>query len=110
MSEDKFRKSEITGMFNGPLYPVIMKLAMPILAGMIFQLLYTLIDTAFINFIDPKNPAIIGGTGIIFPIIFLSMAIGNGLSVGMSALVAKGIGEKDNSIVYKTAESGLLVV
>ncbi len=48
MEKDKFEKSEIKGMFSGPLTPVIMKLAMPILAGMIFQLFYTIVDTAFI--------------------------------------------------------------
>lgn len=109
MEEDKFKKSEIKGMFNGPLTPVIMKLAMPILAGMIFQLFYNIVDTAFINFIDPSNPAILGGVGYIFPILFIAMALGNGLSVGMSALVAKGIGEKDESIINKTAESGLFI-
>lgn len=109
MTKDKFERSEITGMFKGPLPPVIMKLAMPILAGMVFQLFYTIVDTAFINFIDSKNPAILGGTGYIFPIIFIAMALSNGLSVGMSALVAKGIGEKDDNIIYKTAESGLFI-
>lgn len=109
MEKDKFEKSEIKGMFKGPLPPVIIRLAVPILAGMVFQLLYTIVDTAFINFIDSKNPAIIGGTGYIFPISFVAMALSNGLAVGMSALVAKGIGEKDNKIVYKTAESGLFI-
>ncbi|MBN2618278.1 MAG: MATE family efflux transporter [Spirochaetales bacterium] len=109
MKEDKFERSEIPGMFNGALTPVIMKLSMPILAGMVFQLLYNIVDTAFINFIDPSNPAILGGTGYVFPIIFVAIALGNGLSVGMSALVAKGIGEKDDNIIYKTAESGLFI-
>lgn len=109
MEKDKFEKSEIKGMYAGPLPPVIMKLAMPILLGMVFQLFYTIVDTAFINFIDSKNPAILGGTGYIFPVLFIAMALGNGLSVGLSALVAKGIGEKDNNIIYKTAESGLFI-
>lgn len=109
MEKDKFEKSAIKGMFEGPLPPVIIKLATPILAGMVFQLFYTIVDTAFINFIDSKNPAILGGTGYIFPIAFVAMALANGLSVGMSALVAKGIGEKDDNIIYKTAESGLFI-
>lgn len=109
MDNDKFEKSEIKGMFQGPLTPVIMRLAIPILAGMAFQLFYTIVDTAFINFIDPKNPAILGGTGYIFPILFIAMALANGLSVGMSAMVAKGIGEKDDKIVNRTAESGLFL-
>lgn len=106
---DRFKKSEIKGIFTGSLTPVIIRLSLPILAGMVFQLFYTIVDTAFINFIDPDNPAILGGTGYIFPILFVAMALGNGLSVGMSALVAKGIGEKDQGIIYKTAESGLFL-
>lgn len=109
MEKDKFEKSEIKGMFAGPLTPVIIKLAMPILAGMVFQLFYTIVDTAFINFIDSKNPAILGGTGYIFPMLFIAMALANGLSVGMSAMVATGIGEKNDKIIYKTAESGLFI-
>jgi len=40
---------DIPGMFEGPVLPVLIKLSVPMLAGMIVQLLYNITDTIFIS-------------------------------------------------------------
>ena len=100
---------EIEGMFSGPILPVLVHLAVPMLLGMVVQLVYNITDTVFISRIDLGDPSYVGGTGIVFPVIFLAMAVASGLSVGISSMVARAIGEKNDDILGKTAESGLII-
>ena len=100
-------KREVPGMFDGPLLPLFARLAAPILAGMLFNLLYTTVDTFFISLIDRSDPAIIGGTGLIFPIMFLGIALANGIMIGVSSLVARAIGERNHDVLNTAADSGL---
>ncbi|OQY34186.1 MAG: hypothetical protein B6241_05730 [Spirochaetaceae bacterium 4572_59] len=102
-------KKEIFDMFEGPVRPVLIRLSLPILAGMFFQLLYNIVDTIFVSRIDLADPSYVGGVGLIFPLVFLFIALGNGLSIGVSSLVARAIGEKNHEVLDKTAESGFLI-
>jgi putative MATE family efflux protein len=102
-------RKEIPGMFDGPILKLLVSLAMPIFTGMIFQLVYTITDTIWISRIDLNDPSYVGGTGMIFPIIFFAIAIGNGILIGTSSLVARAIGRQDYQLLGKTAESGLAI-
>ncbi|MBI9104467.1 MAG: MATE family efflux transporter [Spirochaetales bacterium] len=96
-------------MFEGPVLPVLIKLAVPMLAGMIVQLLYNITDTIFISRIDLSDPSIVGGVGFVFPVMFLAMALAGGLMTGTSSLVARAIGEKNHEVLGVTAESSLII-
>jgi putative MATE family efflux protein len=113
MSENvSIEKAEIPDeepMFSGPIRPLLIRLSLPILAGMFFQLLYNIVDTWFVSRIDLTDPSYVGGVGLIFPLIFLFIALGNGIMVGVSSLVARAIGEKNSSVLDRTAESGLFI-
>ncbi len=109
LREEAFSKKEISGMFDGPILKVLIKLALPIFAGMMFHLLYSIVDTIWISRIDLNDPSYVGGTGMVFPILFLAIAIGSGILIGTSSLVARSIGEKNAHILNRTAESGLIM-
>ncbi|RDG33888.1 MATE family efflux transporter [Oceanispirochaeta sp. M1] len=96
-------------MFSGPITPLLIRLSVPMLAGMFFQLLYNIVDTWFVSRIDLSDPSYVGGVGLIFPLIFLFIALGNGIMVGVSSLVARAIGEGNKKVLNKTAESGLVI-
>jgi len=96
-------------MFSGPILPLLVRLSLPILAGMFFQLLYNIVDTWFVSRIDLLDPSYVGGVGLIFPLIFLFIALGNGIMIGVSSLVARAIGEGNQKVLNKTAESGLFI-
>lgn len=100
---------EIPGMFSGPLRPLIIKLSLPIFLGMIVQVVYNVTDTFWVARIDLADPSYMGGTAIVFPLLFFFMALGNGLQVGVSSLVARAIGEKNVKILSTTAESGMMI-
>ena len=107
--DERFAGKTIPGMFDGPVLPLIARLSAPIFAGMLFQILYNITDTIWISRIDLADPSYVGGTGIVFPIIFLAIALSQGIVVGISSLVARGIGEKNLGVLNRAAESGLLL-
>lgn len=105
----ELEKKEVPGMFDGPVLPLLAKLSLPVLAGMVFQLLYNIVDTIWVSRIDLNDPSFVGGTGLIFPVIFFFMALASGVSVGISSLVARAIGEKNREVLNKIAESGIII-
>ncbi len=111
MEEKEIAKGfkDIPGMFEGPVLPVLIRLAVPMLAGMVVQLLYNITDTIFISRIDMSDPSLVGGVGIIFPVMFLAMALAGGLMTGTSSLVARAIGEKNYAVLDLVSESGMAV-
>jgi len=96
-------------MFEGPVLRLLARLASPIFFGMLFQLLYNVTDTIWVSRIDLADPSYVGGTGIIFPFLFMAIALSQGIVVGTSSLVARAIGEENRRVLDKTAESGLAV-
>ncbi|MBD3316190.1 MAG: MATE family efflux transporter [Chitinivibrionales bacterium] len=100
---------EVPGMFEGPLRPLLIRLAMPILLGMIVQLLYNVVDTIFISLIDKSDPSYIGGTGLVFPAVFITIATASGLMTGVGSVVARAIGERNEKALNKAAESALVL-
>ena len=105
----QLQQKEIPGMFEGPILKLLVKLALPMFFGMVFQILYNIVDTIWISRIDLSDPSYVGGVGIVFPIIFLIIAFASGIMVGVSSLVARAIGEKNRFILNRTAESGLFI-
>jgi putative MATE family efflux protein len=103
------KHAPLPNMFEGPVLRLLARLASPIFFGMLFQLLYNITDTIWVSRIDLADPSYVGGTGIIFPFLFMAIALSQGLVVGTSSLVARAIGEENRQVLNKTAESGLTV-
>jgi putative MATE family efflux protein len=106
---DKTRTKEITGIYDGPLLPVIIKLALPIYLGSLSQILYNIVDGFWVGLIDKSNPSYLGSIGIIFPIYFVIVGMSQGVIAGTSSLVARAIGEKNKKVLNTTAESALFI-
>ena len=105
----QIKTKEIEGMYEGPILPLTLKIGTPILIGSIVQLLYAIIDTFFVSRINPHSTALMAGTGLMFPIFFFFMAIGQSLSVGISSLTGRIIGEGRTDEAKYIMESGLLI-
>jgi putative MATE family efflux protein len=96
-------------MFDGPILPLIIRIGAPILIGNVLQFSYALIDTVFISRIDPSSTAIISGTGLMFPLFFMFMAIGASMSVGSASLVGRLIGANDREAAGRVMPSVALI-
>lgn len=100
---------EMAGMFEGPVLPVTLKIAIPVLIANLVQTLYVLTDTYFISLIDQSSTAILSGTGLVFPLAFLFIAISNSLMTGLSAVTGRVIGERNKSAASRISASGFLI-
>jgi putative MATE family efflux protein len=96
-------------MFDGPILPLTVKIGMPILIGNVMQFCYALIDTIFISRIDPSSTAIISGTGLMFPLFFIFMAISMSITIGVASLVGRLIGANDREKVAHIMPSAVLI-
>jgi putative MATE family efflux protein len=103
------RGKEIKGMFDGPIVPLSIRIAAPMLIGQVVQMLYFIIDTVFIARIDPSSTAIISGTGLAFPLFFMVFALGISISVGVSTITGRIIGANRIEEAPRVLASGLLV-
>ena len=79
-------------MTKGPISGHIMRMAIPIAIGMVFQTLYVLVD---LYFVARLGDAAIAGVGAAGNVQFLVMAITQILGVGTMALIAQASGRKD---------------
>jgi len=100
---------EIKEMFDGSVVKLLIRLGLPVLGGMAAQLLYTIVDTIWISRINLQDPSYVGGVGLVYPVLFMALAIANGLMAGISSLVARSIGKKDHQTLNDAAGCGLLI-
>ena len=86
-----------------PIKKLFINIAIPSSIGTIFQTLYNLVDTFFAGKISSEALAAIAQT---FPVYFIIIALGVGISIGTTSLIANAIGEnKDNKASLYLAQA-----
>ena len=98
--ETKSKTSNSIDMTNGHPIPLIVKYAIPILIGNIFQQLYTVVDGMVVGKHVGDNAMAAVGVG--FPITYMIISLFIGLGVGASVLVSQFFGEKNHIGIGKT--------
>ncbi|HEX7915681.1 MATE family efflux transporter [Rudaea sp.] len=91
---------------QGPVSRHIIKMAMPIGIGMLFQTLYFLVDLYFVARI---GDAAIAGVGAAGNIMFIVMALTQVLGVGTVTLIAQAVGRKDQGDANLVFNQSLLL-
>lgn len=90
-----------------PIDKLIISMSLPIMISMLIQALYNIIDSIFVAKI---NESALTAVSMAFPIQNLMIAVGAGTAVGVNALLARSLGEKDFDRVNKIAENAVLLV
>lgn len=70
----------------------IRKMALPMMVAMIAQTLYNVVDAVWVAGLGSDALAAVG---MVFPIFFIIIGVGNGLGIGASTAIARRIGAKD---------------
>ena len=80
----------VKNLTKGKPLPLLFFFALPMVAGNLFQQLYNMVDTAVVGkFVGEDAVAAVGSS---FPIVFLSVAVASGLSMGCNVVVSQLFG------------------
>ena len=82
-------KNNNYSLTKDPIKKLFIDIAIPSSVGTIFQTLYNIVDTFFAGKISAESLAAIAQT---FPIYFIIIALGVGISIGTTSLIANSIG------------------
>jgi putative MATE family efflux protein len=93
----------MTDLTNGNVAKQILKFALPMLLGSIFQQLYSIVDTIIVGkYIGKEALASVGAS---FPIIFTIIALVIGIGSGASVVISQYFGAKDEENVRKAVDT-----
>lgn len=90
-----------------PVNKLIISMSLPIMISMLVQALYNIVDSVFVAMI---NENALTAVSMAFPIQNLMIAVGVGTAVGVNALLARSLGERDYEKVNKIAENAVFLV
>ena len=89
-----------------PVNKLIISMSLPMMASMIIQALYNIVDSMFVAQI---NEEALTALSLAFPVQNLMIGVATGTGVGMNALLSRSLGEKDADRVGKAASNGVLL-
>jgi len=98
---------QIELMGKAPIHKAILKLSLPVVIGMMVQVLYNLVDTFFIGMLQDPNQ--LAAASITTPVFMIQMAIATIVSTGAASYISRSIGEKDNERANRTLSTGILI-
>lgn len=101
MSPDK------NALLEGPILRSLLTLAVPIVLANVLQAGYQLIDAFWVGRL---GGAAVAAVSLSFPVMFLMFAIGAGLSIAGSTLIAQYVGARNPEMVSHVAGQTLLMV
>lgn len=95
-----------TDFTQGSVGRKLLLFSLPIMAGMLLQTAYNIIDAIFIGMLGPEELAAVSLT---FPVVFVFIAVAGGLGIGSNALMAQAVGRKDIPAANNIAEHALFL-
>ena len=102
------KKTKITDMTVGSPTKHLLKFALPLFMGNLFQQLYNLVDSVVVgNFVGKDALAAVGTCGSMN---FLFFSLSSGLAIGIGIIVSQYFGAKEYEKVKKTIGNSFLVV
>ena len=87
-----------------PIGKLIMKISLPLMASMLIQALYNIVDSIFVAMVSETA---LTAVSLAFPIQNLLIAFSIGTGIGVNSYLARKLGERDNKTAEATAEVGL---
>ena len=94
-------------LLEGPILRSLLKLAVPIVLTNVLQSAYQIIDAFWVGRL---GGAAVAAVSVSFPVMFLMIAVGAGLSIAGSTLIAQYVGARNEKMVNHVAGQTLLMV
>ena len=101
--EENIRENKMGTM---PIGKLLANMAGPVMISMLFQALYNIVDSVFVARLSQDA---MNAVSLAFPLQTLCIAFAVGTGVGMNALLARSLGEKNQQAVNRAAGTGLFL-
>lgn len=92
---------------EAPLTKAILTMSLPVVMGMMVQVLYNLVDTFFIGRLGDPNQ--LAAANITTPLFMILMAIAGIIGTGAASFISRCLGEKNHDIAHKTLSTGIIL-
>lgn len=89
-----------------PVNKLLIGMSVPMMASMLIQALYNIVDSIFVSWISENA---LTAVSLAFPMQSLMIAIGIGTCVGVNAILSKALGSKDFKSVNSCATNGVFL-
>lgn len=89
-----------------PIPPLLAGMAVPIMISMLVQALYNVVDSIFVARLSQDA---LNAVSLAFPLQNLMIAVGGGTGVGMNALLSRSLGEKNQDMADRAANTGIFL-
>ena len=86
-----------------PVNKLILNMSLPMMASMLVQALYNIVDSIFVAQISEEA---LTAVSLSFPVQTLMIAVAGGTSVGVNALLSRALGERNTKRVNQIATNG----
>ncbi|MDR3348526.1 MAG: MATE family efflux transporter [Acidaminococcales bacterium] len=90
-----------------PINKLLVSMSLPVMASMLIQALYNIVDSIFVAQI---SEAALTAVSLAFPVQILVIAVGVGTSVGINSLLSRALGGKNFRAANQAAANGILLI
>lgn len=104
MSTNTLQENKMGVMSEGKL---LLNMALPMIASMLVQALYNVVDSVFVSQISESA---VTALSLAFPIQNMQIGFAVGIGVGVNSLLSKSLGEKNQEGANRAAGNGLILM
>lgn len=90
-----------------PVGKLIANMAIPMIASMLVQALYNIVDSIYISRVSESA---VTALSLAFPVQNMMIAFASGVAVGVNALLSRSLGEKNQKMVNRAAGNGVTLL
>lgn len=96
-------------MKNEPVNKLMLQMGVPMILSMALQAVYNIVDSAFVGNMKEGSEAALNALTLVFPIQMLMVALAIGTGVGVNALLARILGQRNREKAAHVAGNGLFL-
>ena len=96
-------------MKNESVNKLMLQMGVPMILSMALQAVYNIVDSAFVGNMKEGSEAALNALTLVFPIQMLMVALAIGTGVGVNALLARTLGQRNREKASKVAGNGLFL-
>ncbi|MCM1579646.1 MAG: MATE family efflux transporter, partial [Ruminococcus sp.] len=92
-----------------PVKKLMLSMGIPMIASMVLQAVYNIVDSAFVSNMADNGEAALNALTLAFPLQILMVAAGVGTGVGANVIIAQSLGKGDNKAADKAAGNAVFL-